>query len=143
MCVGGVTTLTATVNANGNIPANFNYEWMVDGTPVAGLTNTLNQTLTTAGVHHYQVRVSQNNNLGCASTWSNQATVQVAEQPVVTLSSEDGLAICEGGSITLTGVVTNYGNTVNGVTTATSMVTSSSTGLPTVSMSTTILPAML
>ena len=116
MCVGGVTTLTATVNANSNIPANFNYEWMVDGTPVAGLTNTLNQTLTTAGVHHYQVRVSQNNNLGCASTWSNQATVQVAEQPVVTLSSEDGLAICEGGSITLTGVVTNYGNTVNGVT---------------------------
>jgi len=116
MCVGGVTTLTATVNANANIPGNFNYEWIVDGAPLAGVTNTLNQTLNTAGVHTYQVRVSQNNNLGCASDWSNQATVQVAEQPVVTLSSEDGLAICEGGSITLTGVVTNYGNTVNGVT---------------------------
>ena len=116
MCVGGVTTLTATVNANNNIPGNFNYEWIVDGTPVAGVTNTLNQTLNAAGIHTYQVRVSQNNELGCSSTWSNQATVQVAEQPVVTLSSADGLAICEGGSITLTGVVTNYGNTVNGVT---------------------------
>ena len=116
MCVGGVTTLTATVNANNNIPANFNYEWIVDGAPISGVTSTLNQTLTTAGVHTYQVRVSQDNNLGCSSAWSNQATVQVAEQPVVTLTSEDGLAICEGGSITLTGVVTNYGNTVNGVT---------------------------
>jgi hypothetical protein len=116
MCVGGVTTLTATVNANNNISGNFNYEWIVDGAPVAGVTNTLNQTLTAAGVHTYKVRVSQNNNLGCASDWSNTATVQVAEQPVVTLSSEDGLAICEGGSITLTGIVTNYGNTVNGVT---------------------------
>jgi len=116
MCVGGVTTLTATVNANSNIPGNFNYEWIVDGTPVAGVTNTLNQTLTTAGIHNYKVRVSQDNNLGCASDWSNQATVQVAEQPVVTLSSEDGLAICEGGSINLTAVVTNYNTTVNGVT---------------------------
>ena len=116
MCVGGVTTLTATVNANNHISGNFNYEWIVDGAPVAGVTNTLNQTLTAAGVHTYKVRVSQNNNLGCASDWSNTATVQVAEQPVVTLSSEDGLAICEGGSITLTGIVTNYGNTVNGVT---------------------------
>ena len=116
MCVGGVTTLTATVNANANIPGNFNYEWIVDGAPIAGVTNILNQTLNTAGVHTYQVRVSQNNNLGCASSWSNMATVQVAEQPVVTLNSEDGLAICEGGSITLTGVVTNYNNTVNGVT---------------------------
>ena len=116
MCVGGVTTLTATVNANANIPGNFNYEWIVDGTPIAGVTNILNQTLNTAGLHTYQVKVSQNNNLGCSSTWSNMATVQVAEQPVVTLNSEDGLAICEGGSITLTGVVTNYNNTVNGVT---------------------------
>ena len=116
MCVGGVTTLTATVNANANIPGNFNYEWIVDGTPIAGVTNTLNQTLTAAGIHTYQVMVSQDNNLGCTSGWSNMATVQVAEQPVVNLTSADGLSICEGGSITLTGTVTNYGNTVNGVT---------------------------
>ena len=116
MCVGGVTTLTATVNANANIPGNFNYAWIVDGAPIAGVTNTLNQTLNAAGVHTYQVMVSQNNNLGCSSSWSNVATVQVAEQPVVMLNSEDGLAICEGGSITLTGVVTNYNTTVNGVT---------------------------
>ena len=116
MCVGGVTTLTATVNVDSHISNNFNYEWIVDGAPVPGVTNVLNQTLNAAGVHTYKVRVSQNNTLGCESSWSNVATVQVAEQPVVTLTSENGLAICEGGSITLTGIVTNYGNNVNGVT---------------------------
>ena len=116
MCVGGVTTLTAAVNVDPNIANNFNYEWIVDGAPVAGVTNVLSQTLNVAGLHTYQVRVSQNNAIGCNSSWSAPVTVQVAEQPVVALNSEDGLSICEGGSITLTGVVTNYGNTVNGVT---------------------------
>jgi hypothetical protein len=117
MCVGGVTTLTATPNVNANIPGNFVYEWIVDGAPVSGVTAQLNQTLNTAGVHTYKVRVAMDNDLGCASSdWSNVATIQVAEQPVVTLNSQEGLSICEGGSITLTATVNNYGNNVNGVT---------------------------
>ena len=116
MCVGGMTTLTAIPNANNNISGSFNYEWIVDGTPVSGVTNVLDQTLNDAGIHTYQVKISQDNNSGCNSTWSAPITVHVAEQPVVTLSTEDSLSICEGGSVTMTGVVTNYGNTVNGVT---------------------------
>ena len=116
MCVGGMTTLQAIVNVNSNIAGNFNYEWIVDGTPLAGVTDVLTQTLNVAGIHTYKVRVSQNNNLGCTSDWSAPVNVQVAEQPVVALTSADGLSICEGGSITLTGIVSNYATTVNGVT---------------------------
>ena len=117
MCVGGTTTLTANVAVNGNIPADFSYQWAINGIEVDGaVANTFVQPLSAAGVYTYTLRVSQNNNLGCNSTWSAPVTVQVAEQPVVALSSVDGLNICEGGSITLTGTVTNYGNTVNGVT---------------------------
>ncbi len=117
MCVGGTTTLTANVAVNGNIPADFSYQWAINGIEVDGaVANTFVQPLNAAGVYTYTLRVSQNNNLGCNSTWSAPVTVQVAEQPVVTLSSVDGLDICEGGSITLTATVTNYGNTVNGVT---------------------------
>ena len=117
MCVGGVTTLTATPNVDSHIPGNFVYEWVVDGVPVSGVTEQLNQTLTAAGIHTYKVRVSMDNALGCASTdWSNVATIQVAEQPVVTLNSVDGLSICEGGTVTLNAVVNNYDNNVNGVT---------------------------
>ena len=117
MCVGGTATLTANVTANGNIPADFNYQWAINGIEVEGaVANTFVQPLNAAGIYTYTLRVSQNNNLGCNSTWSAPVTVQVAEQPVVSLSSLDGLAICEGGSVTLTGVVNNYNNNVNGVT---------------------------
>ena len=117
MCVGGTTTLTANVTANSNIPGDITYQWAINGIEVEGaVANTFVQPLNAAGSYTYTLRVAQNNNLGCASTWSAPVTVQVAEQPVVALNSADGLAICEGGSVTLTGVVTNYNNTVNGVT---------------------------
>lgn len=117
MCVGGTTTLTANVNANNNIPGDITYQWAINGIEVEGaVANTFVQPLNAAGSYIYTLRVSQNSNLGCASTWSAPVTVQVAEQPVVALNSADGLAICEGGSVTLTGVVTNYNNTVNNVT---------------------------
>lgn len=116
MCVGGTTTLTANVTANGNVPGDFNYQWAINGIEVQGaVANTFVQPLNAAGVYTYTLRVSQDNNLGCNSTWSAPVTVQVAEQPVVTLSSQDGLSICEGGSVTLNAVVTNYSNNVNGV----------------------------
>ena len=117
MCVGGTTTLTANVTANGNVPGEFNYQWAINGIEVQGaVANTFVQPLNAAGVYTYTLRVSQNNNLGCNSAWSAPVTVQVAEQPVVTLSSQDGLSICEGGSVTLNAAVTNYSNNVNGVT---------------------------
>ena len=117
MCVGGTTTLTSSIIASNNIPSDFNYQWAINGIEVPGaIANTFVQPLTAAGEYVYTLRVSQDNNLGCSSAWSAPVTVQVAEQPVVVLNSEDGLSICEGGTINMTAVVTNYGNTVNGVT---------------------------
>jgi uncharacterized protein (TIGR02145 family) len=116
MCVGGTTTLTSNISANNNIPGEFNYQWAVNDVEVSdAVANTFVQSPNTAGVYVYTLRVFQDD-IGCSSAWSAPVTVQVAEQPVVTLTSADSLSICEGGSITMTGVVTNYGNTVNGVT---------------------------
>ena len=117
MCVGGTTTLTSSIIASNNIPSDFNYQWAINGIEVPGaIASTFVQSLNAAGEYVYTLRVSQDNNLGCSSAWSAPVTVQVAEQPVVVLNSEDGLAICEGGTINLNAVVTNYGNTINGVT---------------------------
>ncbi|MCR4965956.1 MAG: PKD domain-containing protein [Bacteroidales bacterium] len=117
MCAGGTTTLSVqNITADSNIPADYSYQWAINGMEIPGAINsTFVQPLTDAGTYVYTLKVTQNGNLGCASAWSAPVTVQVAEQPVVTLNSDYGLDICEGGDITLTGTVTNFGNTVNGV----------------------------
>ena len=116
MCVGGTSTFTSIINANANIPANFNYQWAINGIDVPGaVSSTFVHSFNAAAEYEVSLRVSQNNNIGCNATSTTPVTVQVAEQPVVTLNSEDGLSICEGGSITMTGIVTNYNNSVNGV----------------------------
>ena len=117
MCAGGTVTLSSIVNVNGNIPSDFSYQWLVNGFEIPGaISSTFVQPLTAAGEYIYTLNVTQNNNLGCSSTSSAPVTVQVAEQPVVYLTSADGLSICEGGTISMTGIVTNYNNTVNGAT---------------------------
>ena len=117
MCAGGTTTLSVqNITADSNIPADYSYQWAINGIEIDGAINsTFVQPLNDAGTYVYTLKVTNNSGLGCASTWSAPVTVQVAEQPVVALNSDYGLDICEGGSITLTGTVTNYGNTVNGV----------------------------
>ena len=117
MCAGGTTTLSvANITGNNNIPTNYSYQWAVNGFEVAGaINNTFTQNLDAAGTYNYTLKVSQNNELGCVSEWSAPVTVLVAEQPSVVLNNADGLDICVGGTVTLNGTVTNYGNTVNGV----------------------------
>ena len=117
MCAGGTTTLSvASITVDNNIPADYSYQWAINGHEIPGaINNTFVQSLTEAGTYTYTLRLTQNGNLGCASEWSAPVTVLVAEQPAVTLYNADGLNICEGGTITLNGVVDNYGNTVNGV----------------------------
>ena len=117
MCAGGTTTLSVVnVTSDPNIPADYSYQWAINGIEIDGAINsTFVQPLNNAGTYIYTLKVTNNNGLGCSSAWSAPVTVQVAEQPTVALNSDYGLDICEGGSITLTGTVTNYGNTVNGV----------------------------
>ncbi|MBR6131849.1 MAG: T9SS type A sorting domain-containing protein [Bacteroidales bacterium] len=117
MCAGGTTTLSINnITANNNIPTNYSYQWAENGHEIPGaVNNTFNQTLNAAGTYVYTLRLTQNDALGCVSEWSAPVTVQVAEQPSVTLYNLDGLNICEGGTIDLNAVVDNYGNTVGGV----------------------------
>ena len=117
MCAGGTTTLSINnITANNNIPTNYSYQWAENGHEIPGaVNNTFNQTLNAAGTYVYTLRLTQNDALGCVSEWSAPITVQVAEQPSVTLYNLDGLNICEGGTIDLNAVVDNYGNTVGGV----------------------------
>ena len=117
MCAGGTTTLSINnITANNNIPTNYSYQWAENGHEIPGaVNNTFNQTLNAAGTYVYTLRLTQNDALGCVSDWSAPITVQVAEQPSVTLYNLDGLNICEGGTIDLNAVVDNYGNTVGGV----------------------------
>lgn len=116
MCAGGSTTLSvANINVNNNIASDYTYQWAINGTEVPGaVASTFVQQLNTPGTYNYTLRVSQNENLGCVSQWSAPVTVLVAEQPEVTLTSINGLDICEGGSITMTATVNNYSNTNNG-----------------------------
>ena len=116
MCVGGVATLTAITNVNNNIPGNFNYKWVADDDTTVCVTEQFSYTLTDPGVHTFKVRAFMDNNSGCVSDWSAPVIIHVAEQPVIVLTSTDSLSLCEGGSITMTAVVTNYSNTINGVT---------------------------
>ncbi len=117
MCAGGTTTLSINnITANNNIPTNYSYQWAVNGQEIPGaINNTFNQTLNNAGTYTYTLRLTQNDALGCVSDWSAPVTVQVAEQPSVSLYNLDGLMICEGGTIDLNAVVNNYGNTIDGV----------------------------
>ena len=117
MCAGGTTTLSVqNITLDSNIPADFSYQWAINGYDIPGaINNTFVQSLTDAGTYNYTLKVTVNGDLGCISTWSAPVTVQVAEQPSVSLNSDYGLDICEGGTITLTGTVDNFGNTVGGV----------------------------
>lgn len=115
MCVGGAVTLTVNDASFNNIPGNLVYQWYLNGESLDGaVARQIVQTINNPGAYRYSVKVSSTSNIGCVSDESVPVTVLVAEQPVVTLNSADGLAICEGGNITLTGVVSNYGNTING-----------------------------
>ncbi len=116
MCAGGTTELSIANISNNGIPANYSYQWAINGFEVEGAINsTFVQNLNTAGTYNYTLRLTQNSELGCVSEWSAPVTVLVAEQPQVALSNADGLDICVGGTVTLNGTVMNYGNTVNGV----------------------------
>ncbi len=108
MCEGARPTLTATVAGNNNIP--MTYIWNFGGQTLTGVTGNVYQSAPlAAGIYNVNVEaVSQNADLNCqTSPAANAVVLRVAETPVVNLTSADGLAICEGGSITLTATVVN------------------------------------
>ena len=119
MCAGAAPTLTATVNSNAS-NAPLTYVWQVGGNTINGANGNVYQSAPlAAGTYNFKVKVlTQDQALNCQSEWSDAVVVRVAETPVIGLTSADGLALCEGGNITLTATVLNaadnVGNFTNG-----------------------------
>jgi PKD repeat protein len=90
-CEGGSTVLQAT-------PANLTaYQWYLNDLPIpSGASPTL--TVTAAG--HYKVLVTDL--FGCEN-YSDVLVVAVYPLPTATIVSSTGAAVCESGSLTLTG----------------------------------------
>ena len=117
MCAGAAPTLTATVGTNAtNAP--LTYVWQVGGNTINGANGNVYQSAPlAAGTYNFKVMVmTQDQALNCQSDWSDAVVVRVAETPVIGLTSADGLALCEGGNITLTATVLNAGNSVGNFT---------------------------
>ena len=87
----------------------FTYQWALNGTIINGATlNSYSQIAAGAGTYEYQLRMVQNDGLGCASDWSAPATVTVEALPQVSLTVDNG-NYCDGSSAILTAAVTPAG----------------------------------
>ncbi len=105
ICAGQAASLT--INA---LP-NCNYQWLLNGTPLAGQT-TASISATTPGV--YKVAV-QNNTLGCTDT-SSQISLIVNPIPSSVVQIAGPTSICPGQSVTLTAPTANAYLWSNGAT---------------------------
>ncbi len=116
MCEGAAAELTSNVTTATGVNAPVTYQWLRNATNIAGATSSsyIDNALN-AGAYSYSLAVSQGDAIGCTSV-SAPVVVRVAERPVVMISSEDGLDLCQGGNITLTANVTNVNNNVCGMT---------------------------
>jgi len=100
-----ITLDTAVNNKN-----NYTIQWAINGIVVAGaLQETISQMLTEVGNHTFTARLLATNDIGCASDWSNVATVTVKPAPIVLLISNTNSCYA-GDSIRLTANVTPSGN---------------------------------
>ncbi len=107
ICTGGTHTMSVT--ATGGTPS-FNYQWQsstnaVTWTNVSGATSSSYTTPVLTTTAYYRVVVGAGGS-GCGSITSNNATVTVVADPVLT-TQPVGATICEGGthsmSVTTTG----------------------------------------
>lgn len=113
ICIGGMVTLnvnTITIDAavNNN---DFTYQWTVNGSVISGAADSvLYHFLSNAGVYNFRVKMTQNDDLGCNTTWSQSIAVTVAPQPTVVVSRTDTFNrydVCNGGTIELQANVIN------------------------------------
>jgi hypothetical protein len=105
LCEGEIAELTATPSDG------VEYQWMLDGSPVADSTFGSYQT-SVAG--SYSVIASN----VCGADTSDVVTVVVNTEPVASLNVSGALTFCEGGSVTLTAVPANgvnYEWVMNGI----------------------------
>ncbi|MES2701457.1 MAG: Ig-like domain-containing protein [Bacteroidota bacterium] len=117
-CVGGSVTLDATAGAG------FSYQWLLDGTPIAGATDAVHAA-TVSGT--YTVIVT--NSTGCSA--SDYATVTIDPLPAAIVFISGSLTVCQGAAVTMTaafagGSTYQWHNTAGPIAGATSNVFSAS-----------------
>ncbi|MGN0030095.1 MAG: gliding motility-associated C-terminal domain-containing protein [Marinilabiliaceae bacterium] len=102
-------------NGNNGSPANYSYQWFVDGV-AASTTNSMTWTApedATVGLHNVSCVVSYRFADGQECSTAENLTVFVNPRPAISFVSD--VTICEGGEATLTGSVTNgYDQNHNG-----------------------------
>ena len=105
LCNGGEVTLTATSADHYTGLGNIQYQWYENGQAITGANQNVYTTspLTVEGdmtTYSFGVQVTMSNS-GCES---NVATgeVTVYADPTVTITYNNGLTLCEGGTTTLT-----------------------------------------
>jgi hypothetical protein len=109
VCFGGQVTMTATVDTT--YGDNVTYQWIRNGQPIDGATQSTYTTDATLNVGNYEYQVVVINTLsGCQTTSGIVAAHVVADPTVVVLGAE---SVCQGGTITL---VADIAETVPGTT---------------------------
>jgi hypothetical protein len=131
-CQGGSALLTAASSA-----PNASYQWNLNGTPISGATST---TISAVSNGSYSVTVT-NTGTGCSNT-SNAVPVTVYPLPAIGITPAAATTFCQGGSVVLNASA-GFGTYTwkrNGITVSTGTVssyTANSTGLYSVSVSST------
>jgi len=106
-CIGQTQALSVLPTGGSGV---FTYQWQSGASPTGPWTNVGSNTSTftppsgTPGTYRFRVIVS-NNGSGCNQLISAVATVIVAQQPNVVITANNNI-ICQGGSATISSVVT-------------------------------------
>ena len=109
ICSGQSVTLTASSVNGGSAPV---YQWLLGGNNVAGATLASYSPTTVANGDVYSVKMTSNSSCVSQPTVTSSAltfTVTPGGAPVVSLSSNVGLNICQGTSVTFNASVINGG----------------------------------
>ncbi|PZF71893.1 NHL domain-containing protein [Taibaiella soli] len=108
ICFGTQVTYTVTPTNGGSTP---NYQWMMNGTPVSGATDTSYQYTPTNGLTISCVLTSNATCASPASATSDTITMVVnpVVAPTVTFTANPGTSIPDGQQITFTATPTNGG----------------------------------
>jgi hypothetical protein len=109
-CIGGTQTL-AVVAAGGYSPLTYQWFSSTDGgttwsLPIAGATTATYTPLSTAtGTTLFRVTVSSTGGIGCGPATSNNTSVTIVNDPVVSVASPPAI-VCIGANVTLTATPT-------------------------------------
>ncbi|GIV53860.1 MAG: hypothetical protein KatS3mg039_0378 [Candidatus Kapaibacterium sp.] len=93
LCMGYTSSVTLIGSSSGAV----SFQWLLNGSPIAGATTTSYTVPTGLSVGTYMYQLRATNSLGCSST-SSVVTVSVVAAPAVAVSSSGSTNLCTGYS---------------------------------------------